>query len=114
MRKRVMAMAVLLLCMVGILAGAGNGVVYADTKPEEKVFSGDVKLLKQENSNYVMQVTVGNTGEDFSGTVQVVFANTERDNCAYNTELSLPSQGEKQFTLTIPQRAQTLSAVCAL
>ena len=115
MRKRVMAMAVLLLCMVGILAGAGNGVVYADTKPEEKVFSGDVKLLKQENSNYVMQVTVGNTGEDFSGTVKVVFANTERDNCAYNTELSLPSQGEKQFTLTIPQRAaDAVRGLCAV
>lgn len=102
MRRRITAMAAVLVCILGLIAGAKD-VALADEAAPKNTFTGSVGLLKQDGSNYVMQVTAGNKGEDFTGTVQVVFANNG-ENCAYNTEITLPAQGEKQFTLTIPER----------
>ncbi len=86
-----------------------------NSETSEVSFSGDVTMLKEERDAYVMQVTVENHGEDFSGTVQVLFAAPYRGNCAYNTELTLSPQEKKQFTLTVSDfRADTEEGLCAL
>ncbi|MDE6517738.1 MAG: hypothetical protein K2L18_07830, partial [Acetatifactor sp.] len=74
MRRRITTLTVIFLCVLGLLAGLGTCVAYAEGESAGNTFSGNVELLKQEDSNYVMQVTVENRGEDFSGTVQVVFS----------------------------------------
>lgn len=116
MRKRVMAMIFMLLCMFS-LVWVGNGCVVSaekDVPPEQGAFSGDVRVLKQEGDRYVMQVTVENSGEDFTGTAQVIFS-ASHDNCAYNTEIVLPAQGKKQFTITVPEKAaDTIYGICQL
>lgn len=115
MRKQILRMAVILLCVFSLLMSAGECVVHAKTDQNKDSFSGNVTLLKQENNSYVMQVTVENSGEDFSGTVQVIFAGSGYGNCAYNTEITLPAQGKKQFTITVSDRAvDTMRGVCAL
>lgn len=103
----------MLLFVIGYLAAAAEAV-YADEGAKKSQFSGDVGMLRQDGSSYVMQVTVENGGEDFYGTVQVVFAGNH-ENCAYNTEIALPAKGEKQFTLTVPERAvDAVRGICAL
>jgi len=100
--------------MFGLIWGGSGCVALADAPSAEGAFSGDVSVLKQEKGRYVMQVTVENSGEDFTGTVQVIFG-TGYDNCAYNTELTLPAQGKKQFTITVPERAaDTVYGICQL
>lgn len=115
MRRRFMVKIAIFLCMCGILAGSFKSVTLADNRSTVDTFSGEVGVLKQENNNYVMQVTVENKGEDFSGTVQVVFAGSGRGNCAYNTELALPAQGKKQFTINVTERAvEKVRGMCSL
>lgn len=115
MRRRVKAMTLMLLCMFSLIWGGNGLVAFAEPQPTaEGAFSGDVRMLKQENDRYVMQVTVENGGEDFSGTVQVIFG-AGYDNCAYNTEITLPAQGKKQFTITVPEgTADTVYGLCQL
>lgn len=114
MRKRMTAAAAALLFVCCLLTGGGKSEVHADAG---NTFSGDVGVLRRDNGNYVMQVTVENNGEDFSGTVQLIFASSGygAGNCAYNTEVDLPAQGKKQFTVTVPERAaETVEGMCAL
>lgn len=115
MRRQIMKTTVMLLCMISLLVGGGKSVAYAKTGQPKTSFSGDVTMLKQENNSYVMQVTVENRGEDFTGTVQLIFASSGYDNCAYNTEITLPAQGKKQFTINVSDRAvDTMRGLCAL
>lgn len=114
MRKQIASMAVLAFCIGSLLTG-GVRTAYAKETPKEGPFSGEVGMLKQENGNYVMQVTAENQGEDFTGTVQVIFNASGYGNCAYNTELTLPSQGKKQFTVTVPgQATETQRGLCVV
>lgn len=115
MRRRFKAMALMLLCLFSLIWGGNGLVAFAESRPAEvSSLSGDVRLLKQEDDRYVMQVTVENSGEDFTGTVQVIFG-ASYDNCAYNTEITLPAQGKKQFTITVPERAaDTVYGLCQL
>lgn len=105
MRRRITAAALIFFFVSGLLTCCMGNTVLADTEPSGNTFSGDVELLKQDNGNYVMQVTVENRGEDFTGTVQAIFGSSEYANCAYNTEITLPAQGKKQFTVTVTKRA---------
>lgn len=107
MRRGIAVALAALICVFGLLAGMGKDVAYAKDNTSSNSFYGSLELLKQEDDNYVIQVTVENKGEDFSGTVQLVFASFYGDNsnCAYNTELTLPAQGKKQFTVTVTERA---------
>jgi len=108
-------MAVLAACVCSLLAGMGKSVVFAESSQPADTFSGDVVMLRQDNDRYVIQVTVENKGEDFTGTVQVIFANAKGNNCAYHTELDLPAQGKKQLTLNVSERAvDTIRGICAL
>lgn len=116
MRNRRTAVFSLLLCLSILFAGGVKSVAFA-AEPEEgtKQFTGSVEMLKKDNKNFVMQVTAENTGEDFTGTVQVIFIGAGADNCAYNTEFTLPAQGKKQFTVTVPERAvDTVRGMCEL
>ena len=113
MRKRIAAMALLLLCAFCLLAGGSKNVACA--QPSEDAFSGDIRMLKQDEDRYVMQVTVENKGEDFSGTVQTIFSGTGVGNTACNVEMTLPAQGKKQYTITITERtADTIRGLCTL
>ncbi|MCM1119575.1 MAG: hypothetical protein NC543_09470 [bacterium] len=116
MGRRIALVYSVLLCIILLLSGSGGNVAYAaGEETGESSFFGNVELLKQEDGNYVMQVTVVNRGKDFTGTVQVVFAGSIARNCAYNTEITLPSQGKKQFTITVPERAvETVKGLCSL
>ncbi len=107
--------AAMLLCVLGLLASMGSSAAAAPIQWERDTFSGSVELLKQEGGTCVMQVTVENRGEDFTGTVQLVFSGKSYRNCAYNTPIVLPGQGKKQFTVTISDRAvDMVRGVCAL
>ena len=114
-KKRMGAVLTVLLCLLGLLAGGTGRAARADEKTSDRGLSGKVELLRQDDSDYVMQVTVENGGKDFSGTVQVIFASFRSENCAYNTQLVLPSQGKKQFTLTVTDTAvDTARGLCVL
>ncbi len=114
MQRRVGAAAVLFFCLFSLILAGGKPVVSAEGI-QGKTFTGEVELLRQDRESYVMQVTVENKGEDFSGTVQVIFGGSGFGNCAYNTQMDLPAQGKKQFTLTIPERAaETVQGLCAV
>ena len=114
MSKRIAAMTFMLLCVFGLIWGGAGCVAFAEAPSVENTFSGEVSVLKQEGGSYVMQVTVENSGGDFTGTVQAVFGSSY-ENCAYNTEMTLPAQGRKQFTITVPERAMDLVyGLCAL
>lgn len=115
MRRQILKMAVMLLCVLSLSMGGGKCVAHAEAEQSRTSFSGDVVMLKQEDNSYVMQVTVENSGEDFIGTVQAVFVGPGYGNCAYNTEITLPAQGKKQFTITVSDRAvDIVRGLCAL
>ncbi|MCM1189117.1 MAG: hypothetical protein NC541_07440 [bacterium] len=114
MRRKITAGLLLLFCVALLWTGGAARAAAADEGMVDTLF-GSVGLLKQENGNYVMQVTVQNDGEDFTGTVQVIFASNGFQNCAYNTDITLPSRGKKQFTITVTeQAAETVRGLCAL
>lgn len=115
MRKQLLRMAAILLCVIGFWTGVEKGTAYAKEEQSAETFSGDVVMLRQENNGYVMQVTAANSGADFTGTVQVVFPGSDSENTAYNTEITLPSQGKKQFTFHITNTAVDKSQeICML
>lgn len=116
MRKQLIKAAFTLLCVLSLLTEKENNTVYAREEQAAETFTGDVAMLKQEDNGYVMQVTVGNSGADFTGTVQVVFAGFDTGNCAYQTQITLPSQGKKQFTFHMTDTAAdtTRGGLCAL
>ena len=115
MQKRFLMTAAMLLCVISLWIGMEKGTAYAKEGESAETFSGDVTMLRQENNGYVMQVTAENSGADFTGTVQVVFAGSDSENTAYNTEITLPSQGKKQFTIHITNTAVDKSqAICVL
>lgn len=115
MHRRMAAALAVFICLFSLLAGLGKCVAYAEEGTSEYALFGNLELLRQEDDNYVMQVTVTNKGKDFSGIVQLVFASSVTENCAYNTEITLPAQGKKQFTVTVPERAvDTGKGLCAM
>ncbi len=115
MWKRIRKTAVILLCIACLLAGKSEYTVWAKTEEPMDCFSGDVTVLKPENNGYAMQVTVENSGADFTGTVQVVFAGADYVNTAYSTKITLPAQGKKQFAINVSGAAvDTESGICAI
>lgn len=107
MCKKGTAAALLFCLLLCLFSGAGTVRVYAAA--ERKDFSCDIEFLRQEDDRCVMQVTVKNDGKDFSGFVRLVFSPNEKDACAYDTEITLPEKGKKQFTLTVPSRMADLA-----
>lgn len=69
----------------------------------EHVFDIDAKLLSADNRRYDIQLTLGNRGADWEGTVRVQMdTNYDSLSCAYDTALSLPQGSTKQFVVSIP------------
>lgn len=101
MRRGKFAAAVLAFVLA---LSSGVSAVYADA-PERKDFSGKVEFLRQEEGRYVFQVTAANAGNDFTGAVRLMFASHNTEACAFDTELVLPKDGQKQFALAIPENA---------
>lgn len=120
--KWITMICITLICIFGSLwIGSRSGTAWANEgddpsqDPAVPTLTGDVTFLRQDGGYYVMQVTVANSGADFSGTVQLVFASGSSRNCAYNTKLVLPSQGKKQYTVNVLERAaETVRGLCAL
>lgn len=110
---KLLKIVVILFCMFSVFAGIEKLDVYAKDALNGSYLSGDVKELKEKRNGYVMQITVenmGESGEDFTGTVQVIFETPIHSvsgyvynsvNCAYYTEITLPAQEKKQFTITL-------------
>lgn len=99
MRKKRLFACILLFCLVSLMVFADRQTSYAE-KTEN--FTGDVSVLKIGDDTYVLQVQVKNTGEDFDGTVRLAFSNVD-SGCVFDTRLTLPKDGQKQFTLTVPR-----------
>ena len=96
-RKTICGLLLVYLTFLGIFAGRVN--VYADQK---QALSATVTLLKQEK-DCVVQVEAKNTGADFTGKVRLVFSGTDNSSgCAFEQCLTLPQNGKKQYTMTIP------------
>ncbi len=99
MGKRKLFVSILLFCMFGLMVLADRQPSYAEKTGD---FTGDVSVLKAEDDAYVLQVQVKNSGPDFDGTVRLGFFNVETS-CVFDTKLTLPKDGAKQFTLTVPK-----------
>ena len=113
-KRRMIAALAVLICLFGLVTGQAE-TAWADETPPDRGLSGQVSLLRQDDNDYIMQVTVENRGEDFSGTVQVIFSSFRSENCAYNTQMALPAQGKKQFTLTVTDTAVDVAkGICVL
>ena len=96
-RKKICSLLLVCLAFLGIFCGRAN--VYADQK---QALSATVTLLKQEK-DCVVQVEAKNSGADFSGKVRLVFSGTDNSGgCAFEQCLTLPQNGKKQYTMTIP------------
>ena len=96
-RKTICSLLLVCLAFLGIFCGRAN--VYADQK---QALSATVTLLKQEK-DCVVQVEAKNSGADFTGKVRLVFSGTDNSNgCAFEQRLTLPQNGKKQYTMTIP------------
>jgi hypothetical protein len=108
MRKRLMAMVMVLVCLLGIWGVCDRQELYAQKSQTQEQFSAEVTILREDEDVNILQVQVGNTGEDFDGTVRLLFGSTDGEGGgAFDTKLTLPSQGQKQYTLSVPSECIT-------
>lgn len=127
MGRNILKMAAILLCVFSLAGGGEKLQVHAKTVSDGSCLSGEVTVLKEKKKGHVMQINVANNadsgsgGTDFTGTVQVIFANpysgyyTGSANCAYNTEITLSAQEKKQFTIIVPDfTVHKEDGLCAL
>lgn len=69
----------------------------------ENPFLIDAELLPGgDGSTYDVRLSVWNNGDDWAGTARLTIGLSDCVPCAYDTELSLPGGGRKQFTVRIP------------
>lgn len=106
MRRRRIAAGIWILCLVSLLIFTDGQSAYAKDAGQ---FTGEVAVVKEDDANYVLQVQVGNSGEDFDGTVRLVFATESDGLCAFDVPMTLAAQGEKQYTLSVPMSNITSS-----
>ena len=96
-RQTICGLMLVCLIFLGVFADRAN--VYADQK---QALSATVTMLKQEK-DCVVQVEAKNTGTDFTGKIRLVFSGTDNSSgCVFDQCLTLPQNGKKQYTLTIP------------
>ena len=82
----------------------GTSFAAEDTdKSGSQVFDIDAQLLSSDDMTYDIQLTLGNRGDDWEGTVRVQMdISYDSLSCAYDTVLSLPQGSTKQFVVSIP------------
>ena len=94
-----------ILFILGILlCGVCMGSVGITARAEEQTFIMDARLLPSNQSVYEIQVKVENQGQDWEGTVRLRMSYYGiLNDCAYDTELSLPQGSTKQFIVRVPK-----------
>lgn len=102
----------ILLCGMGICLNTGKAGMVArakertDVQSDRQDFQVDAQMLSFDESVYEIWMKIENQGPDWEGTVrlQFIFNNYGSSNeCAYDTELSLPQGSTKQFAVRIPK-----------
>lgn len=89
-----------------VLCGVCMGKAGLVVRAEEQTFVIDAEMLPSNQSAYEIQLKVENQGQDWEGTVRLrVTADYYGglNDCAYDTELSLPQGSMKQFVVRIPK-----------
>ena len=89
----------ILLCAVCI------GRAGMTARAQEQTFMIDAKMLPSDQSAYEIQLKVENQGKDWEGTVRLRMTESYYgvNDCAYDTELSLPQGSTKQFVVKVPK-----------
>ena len=99
MKKRGLRWICFWLCLICVTFCMRQQDMQAKENPK---LSGTVTFLKESDKNYQFHVTVKNKGENFDGTVRLLFDGTSEDaGCAYDRKMTIPAGGEKQYTVTV-------------
>ena len=101
MTKRLTAAALICICLLTFGLFLKPVSVHAD---ETQQFTGEATLLKQDSTSGTFQITVSNKGEDFDGTVrfQIDVDGGAKAYSAFDTKMTLPQDGQKQYMITVP------------
>lgn len=101
MTKRLTAVALICICLLTFGLFLKPVSVHAD---ETQQFTGEATLLKQDSTSGTFQITVSNKGEDFDGTVrfQIDADGGAKAYSAFDTKMTLPQDGQKQYMITVP------------
>ncbi|MDE6389329.1 MAG: hypothetical protein K2L82_16190 [Lachnospiraceae bacterium] len=96
----------MLLILGIVLCGVCMGKAGMTVKAKEQTFVIDAKMLPSDQSAYEIQLQVENQGQDWEGTVRLKITEDYYgglNDCAYDTELSLPQGSAKQFVVKVPK-----------
>ena len=80
--------------------------VQEDVQSDMQTFIIDAQMLPSDQFVYEVQLKVENLGQDWEGTVRLMLSQGYywgSNDCAYDTELSLPQGSTKQFVVRIPK-----------
>lgn len=95
----------ILLCVM--MLWGGTGIAAEEAKRDaEQLFDIEARLISLGDLTYDIQLTVGNRGADWEGTVRVDIAQSYNSNDGvYDTVISLPQGSTKQFVVRIPKES---------
>ena len=89
-----------------ILCGVYMGSAGLTVQAAEQAFNIEAKMLPSDQAAYEIQLQVENQGQDWEGTVRLMMKTDyygRSNDCAYDTELSLPQGSTKQFVVKVPK-----------
>ena len=89
-----------------IICGIYMGRAGLTVRAAEQAFGIEAKMLPSDQNAYAIQLTVENQGQDWEGTVRLMMRQDyygRLNDCAYDTELSLPQDSTKQFVVKVPK-----------
>lgn len=97
---------VMLLILGIVLCGVCLGRAGMTARAEGQTFNIEAKMLPSGQSAYEIQLKVENQGQDWEGTVRLMMREDyygRFNDCAYDTDLSLPQGSTKQFVVKVPK-----------
>ncbi len=89
-----------------ILCGVYMGSAGLTVRAAAQAFVIEAKMLPSDQNAYEIQLKVENQGQDWEGTVRLMMREDyygRLNDCAYDTELSLPQGSTKQFVVKVPK-----------
>ena len=89
-----------------ILCGVCMGRAGLTVRAAEQAFVIEARMLPSDQNAYEIQLKVENQGQDWEGTVRLMMREDyygRLNDCAYDTELSLPQGSTKQFVVKVPK-----------
>lgn len=89
-----------------VFCGVYMGRAGLTVRAAEQAFVIDAKMLPSDQNAYEIQLKVENQGQDWEGTVRLMMREDyygRLNDCAYDTELSLPQGSTKQFVVKVPK-----------